>query len=162
MTEEEIINLLTIAAAFDNRKPSQGAVHAWADSADRGRWTFQEASEAIKDYYARTTDEKPWVMPSHITARIRVVREDREMRTAALELTAPQDPRVIQAVDQVARRLAIPEQFRPTEDRAAVMSVSCPHCGAAVGSPCTRPSPGGARDTNPHPSRREAAGLEVS
>lgn len=161
MTPQEIINLLSIAAAFDNRKPGESTVHAWTDSATRARWTFDEAAEAIKDYYATTSDEKPWVMPSHITARIRAVREDRALRMTTKELAAPPDPRVVAAIDQVARRMAIPAQFRPS-DSVQILTVRCPHCDAAPGSQCTRPAPGGARDTAPHPSRREAAGLEES
>jgi hypothetical protein len=153
---QEIINLLSIAAAFDNRKAGESTVHAWTDSSERARWTFVEASEAIKDYYANTTDEKPWVMPSHITARIRSVRQDREMRNTGRELVAAvPDPRVLAAVDQLARRMAIPEQFRPTETSA--LRVKCPHCEAGPDQPCTRPSSKGARNVEPHPSRVELA-----
>jgi hypothetical protein len=162
MTPQEIINLLTIAAAFDNRKPGQATVHAWLDSATRGRWTFDEAAEAIKDYYATTTDDKPWVMPSHITARIHAVRQDQEMRSTAKELATPVDPRVRRLVSTLAHRLAIPEQFRPSGELQRVLAVECPHCKASPGNPCTRPSIGGPQETSPHPSRREAAEQEAS
>lgn len=156
MNPQEIINLLSIAAAFDNRKAGEAAVHAWTDAAHRARWTFDEAAEAVKDYYATTTDEKPWVMPSHITAHIRAARQDRAMRSTGRELVAAApDPRVLAAVDQVARRLQIPEQFRPHE--TSVLAVQCPHCDALEGQPCTRPSHGGSLETKPHPSRIELA-----
>ena len=155
MTPQEIINLLSVASAFDNRKPGEATVHAWLDSATRARWTYVEALEAIKDYYARTTDEKPWVMPSHITARIRAIREDQAMRSTAKELTSAPDPRVLAAVDLLARRLAIPEQFRPKEVHA--LRVRCPHCHAEPAQACTRPSHGGPLERSPHPSRVELA-----
>ena len=76
MTPTEIADLLTIAAAFDRRTIGEGDVHAWADSALRGHWTFTEAAEAIKDYYATTTDPKPWIMPSFVTNAIKDNRND--------------------------------------------------------------------------------------
>jgi hypothetical protein len=153
---QEVINLLSIAAAFDNRKAGEANVHAWTDSAQRARWTFAEAAEALKDYYATTQDEKPWVMPSHITARIKAVRQDQALRQTGRELTqAAADPRALTAATQLARRLELPEQFRPTENRA--LRVRCPHCGSAPNSPCTRSAMGGPRDRSPHPSRIELA-----
>lgn len=77
MTRDEIVRLLQTAAAFDNRTIADAAAHAWADSAERGRWTYHEASEAIKAHYTDCTD---FVMPAHIAKRIKAARNDRAMR----------------------------------------------------------------------------------
>jgi hypothetical protein len=161
MTPQEIIDLLTIAAAWDNRKANEAAVHAWLDSATRARWTFPEAAEAIKDYYTNTRDEKPWVMPSHITAFIRATREDTRLRNTGRELAAAAitAPDVREKIDKLARRLEIPAQFRPS-DGAYAIKVACPHCKAPIGQKCTQPSHKGAKEREPHPSRTEFAERE--
>jgi hypothetical protein len=160
VTPQEIINLLSIAAAFDNRKPGEATVHAWTDSARRGRWTFDEASEAVKTYYATTTAERPFVMPSHITQWIKGDRQDRAMRTQAAELiSGPPHPRVVAAVEEVAKTTVIPEQRGP---RTPALRVACPHCGANPGQSCTRPTPKGPKHMTPHPSRVEAGELTVT
>lgn len=159
MTPQEIINLLSIAASFDNRKPGEATVHAWGDSAQRARWTYAEAAEAIKNYYATTTDDKPWVMPSHITAFIRDTRQDREMRATADELialAAAPDPRVLALVESHAAKFEIPAQFQPSS-RIPALQVECSHCGAREGEPCVRPSRLGPQRRDPHPTRVSAA-----
>lgn len=159
MNPQEIINLLSVAAAFDNRKPSEAAVHAWTDSAARARWTFSEASEAIKNYYATTTDDKPWVMPSHITAFIRDTRQDRDMRATAEELialSAAPDPRVLALVESHAAKFEIPAQFQPSS-RIPALQVECEFCGSPAGSPCVRVGKAGPQRRDPHPTRVSAA-----
>jgi len=156
MTEDEIADLLTIAATFDRRTIGVGDVHAWFDSARRGRWTFDEASEAVKDYYARTTAERPWIMPSHITHMIRADREIRHMRAKTRELVQP-PPRMAQAIAATAHATVIPAQ-EPREPKQPALRVGCPHCHAQRGESCTRPRPTGRPiPTKPHPSRVEAA-----
>lgn len=156
MTEDETADLLTIAATFDRRTVGIGDVHAWHDSAKRARWTFDEAAEAIKDYYAKTTSERPWIMPSHVTHMIRAEREIRHMRAQTRELAQPLPPRVARAVETVAASTVIPPE--PREPREPALRVECPHCKAHRGEGCTRPSVRGrAIPVKPHPSRVEAA-----
>jgi len=158
MNEREVLDLLTIAATFDRRKVGEGDVHAWTDSARRGRWTFDEASEAIKNYYARTTSERPFIMPSHITNQIRAEREYESMRYRQ-ESKRPAHPRVIEAIDSFAEGTKIPD--KPAEHRAFrnnALTVPCPHCHAGIGETCSRPRlKGRAIPMLPHPSRKELA-----
>ena len=156
MTDDEIIDLLSIAQAFDKRTVGEAEVTAWLDSARRGRWTFDEASEAVKDYYARTTAERPWIMPSHITHLIRADREIRHMRAQTRELVQP-PPRMAQAIAATAHATVIPAQA-PREPKLPALRVECSHCHAQRGESCTRPRlQGRPIPTKPHPSRVEAA-----
>lgn len=68
MTPDQVAALLVVAMAYDNRKPGDATVAAWTEAALRGRWTFETAVEAIHAHYATSTD---FLMPGHITARIR-------------------------------------------------------------------------------------------
>lgn len=68
MNSDDIINLLSIAAAYDRRTIGEADVVAWSAAADIGRWTYEEARLAIQAHYAEDTD---WLMPAHITQRIR-------------------------------------------------------------------------------------------
>jgi hypothetical protein len=158
VNEREVLDLLTIAATFDRRKVGEGDVHAWTDSARRGRWTFDEASEAIKNYYARTTSERPFIMPSHITNMVRAEREYESMRYRQ-ESARPINPRVAKAVEQVAASTVIPDE--PAEHqpfRNNALAVPCPHCHAGIGETCSRPRlKGRAVPMLPHPSRKELA-----
>lgn len=91
MTETEVRALLAAAVAYDNRRPSKANITAWEEAANRARWTFQAALDAIHDHYAEST---AFLMPGHVTARI---AENRERAGtwpppyAALPAAAPAD-----------------------------------------------------------------------
>lgn len=68
MTQSEIKKLLALAMSYDNRRPGEANVAAWAEAADRGRWTFDAAVEAIHEHYVRSAD---FIMPAHITTFVR-------------------------------------------------------------------------------------------
>lgn len=68
MTEQEIKLLLAAAMHYDNRNPGHSAVLAWQEAANRARWTFNTALNALHEHYAESTD---FLMPGHITTRIR-------------------------------------------------------------------------------------------
>lgn len=161
MTEDEVVDLLAIAQVFDKRTVGEAEVTAWADSAHRGRWTFNEASEAIKDYYARTTAEKPWIMPSHITHMVRAEREHRAMRAQTRELVQP-SPRMNELIEKAARNTYIPNELRePKPFRQPALRVKCEHCGSEPGESCSRPTREGRRvPCKPHPSRQVAGELQ--
>lgn len=153
ITRAEAARLVTLASTWDNRTIGEAASAAWWDSGNRARWSYAEATEAIKHYYATTTDDKPWVMPSHITHHIRAARQDAAMRETGRELTSgPPAGRVGAVLAEYAKRFAIPEQRANSPLR-----IRCPFCEAAPTQPCTRPGLGGPRRTNTHPSRVEAA-----
>lgn len=71
MTDDEIIDLLTAAAAYDRRTVGEGDVLAWLEVAREGRWTFPEALAAIHTHFAHST---AWLMPAHVTELIRQER----------------------------------------------------------------------------------------
>lgn len=71
MTSEEIIDLLTAAAAYDRRTVGEGDVHAWHEVAGRAGWTFHAALVALHQHFATSTD---WLMPGHITTLVRAER----------------------------------------------------------------------------------------
>ena len=73
MTPSEVAALLTYAAAFDNRTPSESAARAWADALDE-RMTLTDAKAIVRDHYADTTE---WVMPAHINRANRALRDKR-------------------------------------------------------------------------------------
>jgi len=67
MTETEIRALLAAAVAYDNRRPSAANIAAWHEAANRARWTFHAALDAIHAHYAESTT---FLMPGHITTRL--------------------------------------------------------------------------------------------
>jgi hypothetical protein len=69
---DEITALLAVAAGYDNRRPGDLNTAAWHDASHRGRWTFEEAVEAVKEHYA---NEVAFVMPAHVTAIIKRHRD---------------------------------------------------------------------------------------
>lgn len=153
MNRNQVIELLQIAASYDGRKASEAAVHAWADAADRGRWTYPEAAEAIKTHYAECT---AFIMPGNITERVRSARRDAEERRS-VEAAKPIDRQRLAGLISDAFR-AIGDDDEKRRVRRTALSIRCPFCHAAPQSPCTRPARGGQVPTKaPHPSRVEAA-----
>lgn len=72
MTPQEAAALLTVAAAFDNRKPDADAAKAWA--AALGEMPFVDCRDAVVAHYRKTTD---WIMPAHVLERVQRVRDKR-------------------------------------------------------------------------------------
>lgn len=71
MFSEQITMVLAVAAGFDNRRPGELNTSAWLDAAHRGRWTFDEAVDAVKEHYA---NEVGFVMPGHVNTIIKAHR----------------------------------------------------------------------------------------
>lgn len=166
MTQDEVIDLLSIITAYDKRSTGEGEIHAWSDAAQRGRWTFADAAEAVKAHYAESTQ---WLMPGHVTDRIKVQRRDRPPPHAL-----PPSRRSFQqehkdsCVAWVRDRLDENASRPSPEDRRAAHAIRCPHCGARADRRCWQTSWGGtplaSRKTmeEPHRERIRAArqGLE--
>jgi hypothetical protein len=156
MTHDQVVDLLTAIAAYDNRKANPAAVLAWGKAAELGRWTFPEALAAVHAHFAENPD---YLMPAHITARVKAARQDQAMRDEALALeAAPTDPaaaaRIQQIVGELAQHMGWSEGHRDREGFA--LRVACPHCHAAPGVRCTSPSTGKPLKESPcHPSRAE-------
>jgi hypothetical protein len=72
MTPQEAAALLTVAAAYDNRKPDADSAQAWALALDG--LPFLDCRDAIVAHY-RVSSE--WLMPSKVIAAVRQVRNKR-------------------------------------------------------------------------------------
>lgn len=87
MTPQEAAALLTVAAAFDNRKPDKDAAMAW--SLTLHNLPFLDCRDAIVQHYRKSTD---WLMPAHVVELVKRVRDKRIADNAA-ELTPPPEAR---------------------------------------------------------------------
>lgn len=72
MTPAEAQGLLTVAAAFDNRKPDEAAAQAWAMAL--GDLPFYDCRDAIVRHYQASGE---WVMPAKVIADVKRVRAKR-------------------------------------------------------------------------------------
>ncbi len=138
MTEDQIKALLVLAMSYDNRKmPGQANVAAWSDSAMLAKWTFDEALRALKAHY---TEDSAFLMPGHITARIRQERQERRalpppMQRRAIEAPPAQPERIKSVMAGLAKALG---WSKKPEMQVRTAPVQCPYCHALPGKPCTR------------------------
>lgn len=85
MTPTEAAALLTVAAAFDNRKPDPDAATAWALALDGIR--FHDARDVIVQHYR---DSRDWIMPADVIKGVNRVRIKRlEAFDSATRLEPP-------------------------------------------------------------------------
>jgi hypothetical protein len=99
MTPAEAATLLTVAAAFDNRKPDEAAAQAWALALDG--LPFLDCRDAIVAHYRTSTD---WLMPAVVRATVRKVRDKR--LADAGDLTPPPSPEGLSPEGEVAWQIA--------------------------------------------------------
>src|SRR5258706_4503848 len=160
LTNEQTIDLLTAVSAYDGRKANRATVMAWREAGERARWTFPEALDAIHEYF---TESSEWIMPAHITTRIRTARNDRAMREQAAIEAAPDAAgveRVHAMVAAISARVGM-----PTDDEAdaARREVRCPWCGSQPGERCVNHATGKPlKRTACHDGRREAYRAAIS
>lgn len=156
MTHGQVVDLLTAISAYDNRKPNPAAVMAWGKASELGRWTLTEALDAVHEHFSENTE---YLMPAHVTGRVKAARQDRAMRDEALALdAAPVDPvaaaRIQAIVSDVAGSLGWDANRNTT---GTAIKVRCPHCAAAPGMRCVATSTGkNLQHSACHPSRAEA------
>lgn len=156
MTHDEVVDLLTAISAYDNRKANPAAVLAWGKAAELGRWTLPEALEAVHEHFSENPD---YLMPAHITTRVKATRQDRALRDEALALeAAPVDPaaaeRIQRIVGELAQSMGWSEERR--DRKGFALRVACPHCSAPVGVRCSSLSSGKPlKESACHPSRAE-------
>ncbi|MGP6175391.1 hypothetical protein [Corynebacterium sp. A21] len=81
MTREEVTLFLAQIQAVDNRTITAETVTAWHDAATRQKWTMDYAVEGMRRHFSESTD---WLMPGHITQRIRTIRRDQQPPLKAL------------------------------------------------------------------------------
>ena len=116
MNQAEVQALLAIAVAYDNRKPGEATIAAWMEAAERGRWSFPEAVDAIHEHYATST---AFLMPGHITAAIRV-RMRQPVPFAELEAAQPASKETVDRFSALIRdRFALPTRMRERKERRA-------------------------------------------
>lgn len=155
MTEDEVRRLLVAVMAYDNRKtPGQANVMAWCEAANRGKWTFEAALEAVHGHYAEATD---FLMPGHITARVRKARQlPAAMQRQAIE-AAPAEPERIRSIMSGLAKMLGWQKPEPVAGES--LPVQCPYCHSLPGKPCVRVINIGRRRgqfiplSNPHQSR---------
>ncbi len=151
---EAVGQILTAAAVYDSRKPSTTYVAAWSQAAMRGRWTLDEALDAVHAHYSECTE---WIMPGHVTQRIRANRSH----------PAPIERPELPAGDlpsraQIAAHIADVERHlgHAVTDRD-ILRRRCPHCGADPGRRCQNPVTGRAlKSTATHESRAAPPAVE--
>lgn len=181
MTDEEIIDLLTTAAAFDRRTVGDADVIAWRAAV--GDLDFPDAQLAVTQHYTNSTD---WLMPAHVRTRVKAIRAARlasgPMPAPAPELT--DDPERYKLafraeLKRIAGGWSMPKEITsgtgadPTEEylglrgedprrrelRLAAMTARCPRCGALANERCVN-ALGNPLSTEPaHEARLVAAGL---
>lgn len=139
MNKQQIRALYAAAVAYDNRRGSEANITAWAEQAERNRWTFPDALEAIHQHYATSTD---FLMPAHITAIIADKRNAPptvDATRAQLPPAPPAEPtRIRGIISDLARTLGWRYQHQDDARRATILAVECPHCHAAPNRPCAR------------------------
>jgi hypothetical protein len=72
MTPAEAATLLSVAAAYDNRKPDADAAQAWALALVGLR--FLDCRDVVVAHYQKSGD---WIMPHHVISEVRRLREKR-------------------------------------------------------------------------------------
>jgi hypothetical protein len=86
MKTTEAAALLTICAAYDNRKPDADQAKAWAMALDGLR--FEDCREAIVQHYRASRE---WIMPADVFAAVKKVRTGR-LEDVALTPPEGMDP----------------------------------------------------------------------
>lgn len=136
MTEAEIRQLYALVMSYDNRKFSEANITAWWQQAERNRWEFDEARQAIHQHHAESTE---FLMPAHVTAIIKARRSQPQRidETRQIEAPPPAHPeRIRSVVDELGKRLGW-ESRAPLAEDAATLAVECPFCHAQPKRPCT-------------------------
>lgn len=86
MNTDQIIDLLALSAAYDQRTVGDLDVRAWALAAETEHWDPPVVQRVIVEHYARGAD-RPRITPAAISDRVRELR-----RRAALSFEAPRIP----------------------------------------------------------------------
>lgn len=180
LTRDQVIDLLTCAAAYDKRTIGEADIAAWTLAI--GDLPFGDAQAAIISHYSEGTD---WLMPAHVRQRVKLARELNIARhpipppPAHLADTPPAyrdelQNNVSRLADgmQVPKRPALGSGAPPSAEynqvrgihrdpiRVASKQVRCPWetCKAPIGSACTT-SNGRPLDRPAHDARLVAAGV---
>jgi len=112
VTQDQAVDILKIASAYDGRKPSELQATVWAADLTDGRVAVQDAAQAVRTWYRDNPDG--YIKPGHVVAEARAVRREavERQRTADhLALTAgrpaegsPEAAGVLSRLTEVTRR----------------------------------------------------------
>lgn len=108
MTTDEIIDLLSLIAAYDQRTVGEADVEAWLVIADAEDWTWPAARRAVIEHHRRGS-EKPRIRPAHITDTIRQVEETIRRTVLHTDLVPPRELADDPAAEREWRRSYIAE-----------------------------------------------------
>jgi hypothetical protein len=104
MNRTEVIDLLSVIVAYDNRNADDEAtIAAFLDAATLGRWTYPEAERAARDWLNANPDG--WLRPGHITQLLRQRRRD-ALEHAAVPTQTPH-PDLQRQIEALADRKAV-------------------------------------------------------
>lgn len=129
MTTDEVIDLLSAMIAYDNRNPGESNVAAWRRAAEIGRWTLDEALDALDHHYVSSTE---FVMPGHLTPLIRQARRDAHERSVTEMYRQPAPASLPAGVDIPGRHMD-PEL---AEVHAEFNARPCDQCKAPARQRC--------------------------
>ena len=115
MTDDETVDLLTVAAAFDQRTVGEGDAAAW--HAVLGDLNFADAKQAVLGHY---TDTRERVMPADIRSRVLAIRHRRLQDTEI-----PAEPLIALMDDPPAYLAAVAPRTPPSQTGAT----QPPRCG---------------------------------
>jgi hypothetical protein len=112
VTPDEVRLLYAKIIGYDNRKPSEANLHAWAEQADLGRWTLAEALAAVAEHHRTSTD---YLMPAHLHALIRSARQHPQpiQQLRQLDAPAPADEHTrARIMAMIGETFALPRRVR--------------------------------------------------
>lgn len=134
LTRNDVIDVLTACAAFDNRRVGETDIAAWA-AALRPELTRGDALEAVRTHYAASADR---AMPAHVNGIARRIQRDRAeqrhndaLREQAAARNALPNPNL--------GGLPIPTEGEPVwaaYDVDGAIDRPCVLCGAQPGEAC--------------------------
>ena len=90
MNTNEVIDLLTLIAACDQRTVGESDVEAWHAIATQAGWTFPLARQAVIEHHARGAD-KGRIRPAHITDTLDALRNTIRRTVVRADLTPPRE-----------------------------------------------------------------------
>lgn len=154
MTHPEIVRLLQVITVYDGRDRGADDARAWQESADRARWTFGEALNAVHEHFAHATGEDWWIKPGHITERIRTGRRAKAEQHHSEQVARDAHRMLASGGDDPHDGQRNSPELESLHTEA--MTQPCSHCHADTGHRCTNPITGNSTKI-PHTSRSKTA-----
>jgi hypothetical protein len=115
MTRDETIDLLTLAAAYDRRKPGNADIDAWHLAV--GDLSFEDSKLAVAGHYRDCAD---WLMPAHVRVRVKAIRAERIAHSLIPAPDPDLDPAAHKAALAGSVRMAADGLLPPAEPIAAI------------------------------------------